>query len=184
MILLEFGCRENVLSGIGNGDLLADKNQSLLPPPPTVEGILHNAAIFIVAQLTLVSSALTSANQSLEGSSGANRSSGANSASSLLASIVGQLSVLHLAFPSSVSMPLVMNDTMQKAVNSAATRTNVIESQILLYAALSCGAESPEQIIQICHTIVGLDFSSVVDQLNARKDAKQAIRSIFQYTKW
>ena len=189
MILLEFGCRENVLSGMGNGDILADKNQSLLPPPPAVEGILYNAASFVVAQLTLISSALISVNQSSEGSSGANRSSGANSASTLLCQLIGQLSVLHLGFPSSVSMQLVMNQTMQQALKSTtATGTNVIESQILLYAALSCGAKSPEdtssQIIQTCHTILCLDFSTVVHGLNARKDTKQALRSIFQYTKW
>ena len=189
MILLEFGCHEHVLSGMGNGDILADESQSLLPPPPAVEGILYNAASFVVAQLTLISSALISVNQCSEGSSGANRSSGANSASTLLCQLIGQLSVLHLGFPSSVSMQLVMNHTMQKALKSTtATGTNVIESQILLYAALSCGAKSPEdtssQIIQTCHTILCLDFSTVVHGLNARKDTKQALRSIFQYTKW
>lgn len=189
MILLEFGCRENVLSGMGNGDILADKSQSLLPPPPAVEGILYNAASFVEAQLALISSALISVNQCSEGSSGANRSSGANSASTLLCQLIGQLSVLHLGFPSSVSMQLVMNHTMQKALKSTtATGTNVIESQILLYAALSCGAKSPEdtssQIIQTCHTILCLDFLTVVHGLNARKDTKQALRSIFQYTKW
>lgn len=189
LILLEFGCREQALSGMGNGDLVADKNESLLPPPPNVDSLLHNAIGFVMSQLTQVSTELVSAKAGST-ASGANRSSEANSVSMLVASLIDQPSVLHQSFPSSVSIPLVVSDTLEKASGLISTEiSNVIESQILLFAALSCGAEFEAsgalvQSMKTCQTILDIDFSSVINGLNVRKDTKQALRSIFQYAKW
>lgn len=188
MILLEFGCRESVLSGVGNGNLVIDKNEQMLLPPPQIEGILNNAVSFVLSQLTHVSRTLVATKDGK--ASGANRSSEANNVSSHLAMLITQVTVLHHSFPSSVSIPLVVNNTLKNTVDSMASGpANVVESQILLYAALSCGAEfggsdSLAQITKTCETILDLDFSAVINGLNARKDTKQALRSIFQYAKW
>lgn len=188
MILLEFGCREKVLSGMGNGDLVADKNQSLLPPPPNVESILHNAVTFIMSQLTLVVASMVCV-KGESTASGANRSSEANALSTLVASLIDQIAVLHQSYPSSVAIPLVGNTTLNKAVESMANGTsNMIESQILLYAALSCGAEFVNheslQMINTCQTMLDGDFTNLISGSKARKDTKQALRSVFQYAKW
>ncbi|KAL3796147.1 hypothetical protein HJC23_000650 [Cyclotella cryptica] len=190
MILLEFGCRESVLSGIGNGDLVADNNQCLLPPPPNIEKILHNAVQFVTSQLTNVSRTLVGvANKGASSSSGANRSSEASAISYHVAMLVGQLAVLHQSFPSSVSIALAVNKALENAVESITSgTTNIVESQILLYAALSCGAEfignnRLAQITKTCETILDTDFSSAIG-INVRKDTKQALRSISQYAKW
>jgi hypothetical protein len=189
MILLEFGCRECVISGMGNGDLIADQNQSLLPPPPNIEGILHNAAVFIIEQLTILSTNLVT-NEG-KTASGANRCSEANAVSTLVASLIDQLTVLHAAYPSSISIPLVANKTLQKVSESTASKaTNVhmVETQILLYAALSCGAEFSDDpstdITRTCRSVLGIDFSSIFNGPTARRDTKQALRSVFHYTKW
>ena len=187
MVLLEFGCRESVLSGMGNGDLVADKNQSLLPPPPNVEAILHNAVGFIISQLTLVSTALVNT-QPCSAASGANKSSEASTVSSLVVSLIGQLTVLHQAFPSSVSIPLLVNNTLQKAVESMVNRAeNMVENMIILCAALCCGAEfvcgdSLKQILRTCEVILDIDFSGL--EVKVKKDTKQALRSVLQYSKW
>lgn len=189
MILLEFGCREKVLSGIGNGDLVADNEQSLLPPPPKIEEILHNAVVFIIAKLSLMSSSLLSTEDGCN-KSGANRSSEANAVSNLVAGLIGQLNVLYLAYPSSVSIPLVVNNNLQEAVDLLTTAVgNPVESQIRLYAALSCGAKfapdsSLDQVVKTCTNIIDIDISNAINNLNTKKDSKQALRSVFQYSKW
>lgn len=189
VMLLEFGCRERAISGMGNGDLVADKDQSLLPPPPNVESLLSNAIGFIFAQLSLVSTLL---NCSKTGSmtSGANRSSEASSVSMRVAVLIDQLGVLHRSYPSSLSISLVVNSTLGKALELMSSEmTSAIESQLLLYAALSCDAQftsvdSLVQMTKICEHILGIDFSSVTNGQNVRKDTKQALRSVFQYAKW
>ena len=186
IILLEFGCREKVLSGIGNGDLVADNGQSLLPPPPKVEEILHNAIALIMAKLSLVSTSLLSTADG-PNKSGANRSSEANAVSNLVASLIGQLNVFYHAYPSSVSLPLVANNNLQRAAESLID--NPVESQILLYAALSCGAKfvpdgELDQVAKTCNAILGIDVSSLIHNLNSKKESKQALRSVFQYAKW
>ena len=190
MILLEFGCRESVLSGMGNGDLVADKNQGLLPPPPNIENILHNSVLFVTSQLTHVSKTLVDVTgKGGSSSSGANRSSEASAISNHVAVLVGQMALLHQSFPSSVSITLAVNKSLVNAVESITNGSaNIVESQILLYAALSCGAEfigddCLAQITKTCETILDIDFSSVIG-VNVRKDTKQALRSISQYAKW
>jgi hypothetical protein len=59
MILLEFGCKEGVLSGMGNGDLLLDSSKEvMMPPPPQIESLLGNAVKFIMSQLISMSTNL------------------------------------------------------------------------------------------------------------------------------
>lgn len=190
MILLECGCREGVLSGMGNGDLVADKNQCLLPPPPNIEKILHNSVLFVTSQLTHVSKTLVGVTSKGGSSfSGANRSSEASAVSNHVVVLVGQMAILHQSFPSSVSISLAVNTSLANAVDSITKGTaNIVESQILLYAALSCGAEfignnRLAQITKTCETILDIDSSSEIG-VDVRKDTKQALRSISQYAKW
>ena len=48
LLLLENGCRLRVLSGMGNGDLVVDKNNQMMPPPPNIEAMLGHAASFLL----------------------------------------------------------------------------------------------------------------------------------------
>ena len=91
MVLLEFGCKEGLLSGMGNGDLILDKTKEfMMPPPPHIESLLTNAIQFILGQLVSVETTLFQMNNS-GGSSGSTRSSTSNSASSYIAILIGQV---------------------------------------------------------------------------------------------
>jgi hypothetical protein len=199
MILLEYGCKEGVLSGMGNGDLLLDSSKEfMMPPPPQIESLLGNAVKFIMSQLTSMSTNLFQIHAS-ETSGGSTRSSSSNSANQYVAVLIGQLRVLHLSFPSSVSLSQAVNDMLSDCVHqltdieSAQTNnstseisTHVVKLLTLSYAALSCGASFTgdsklSRLISTCQTILNVELSTPP---GIKNDAKQAARSIFQYSKW
>ena len=199
MILLEYGCKEGMLSGMGNGDVLLGKsNGFMVPPPLNIESLLGNAVQFIMGRLESLSTALfkTTATDGTSSSVGATRSSTSNSASAYLAILIGQLRVLYLAYPSSIVMSQAVDVLLQNSVRSLIamehTKTEIddstspVKSLILCYAALSCGAsfvgeEKLCQLILTCRTILNVELSLPPGMKN---DAKQAYRSMFQYAKW
>lgn len=208
MILLEFGCQEGILSGMGNGDLIFDKSKEyMMPPPPRIESLLGNAVQFILSQLTSMSKKLFEPDVGgIDSSCGSTRSSTTNSASSYVAILIGQIRVLHLAYPSSVALSQAVDIMLEDCVSSleearigkAQTANNndptsvgsnhVVKSLTLAYSALSCGAtfavggeKKLDRLISTCHTILGLEL---LIPPGIKKEAKQACRSIFQYTKW
>jgi len=202
MILLEFGCKEGVLSGMGNGDLIFDKSKEyMMPPPPRIESLLGNAVQFILSQLMSMSTTLFEPNGGSNTSCGSTRSSTTNSASSYVAILIGQVRILHLAYPSSVSLSQAVDSMLEDCVNSltaidreaqinsnsaSESSIHVVKFLTLAYAALSCGAnftggEKLNRLISTCHTILGLELSIPP---GIKKEAKQACRSIFQYAKW
>ncbi len=193
MILLEYGCKEGVLSGMGNGDLLLDDaKQYLLPPPPQIEALLGNAVQFILSQLMSMSTNLfqTDGNKTLGGST---RSSASNNASLSITVLIGQLRVLHLSFPSSVSLSRAVNAMLADCVHqltdieydsTSEGSIQVVKLLTLSYAALSCGAtftgdNNLSRFISTCHTILNVELC-IPPGINA----KQTARSIFQYSKW
>ena len=199
MILLEYGCKEGMLSGMGNGDVLLGKSNGFtVPPPLNIESLLGNAVQFIMGRLESLSTALfkTTATDGTSSSVGATRSSTSNSASAYLAILIGQLRVLYLAYPSSIVMSQAVDVLLQNSVRSLIamehTKTEIddstspVKSLILCYAALSCGAsfvgeEKLCQLILTCRTILNVELSLPPGMKN---DAKQAYRSMFQYAKW
>ncbi|KAL3806015.1 hypothetical protein ACHAXA_007449 [Cyclostephanos tholiformis] len=195
LILLEYGCKEHFLSGMGNGDILLRKfNETMLPPPPNIDLLLGNAAQFIMSQLISMSIKLFETEVNATG--GSTRSGTSNSSSAHIAILVGQLRVLHLAYPSSISLSQAVDNMLEDCVSSLAaiekTQINHSASQncvkflTLCYAALSCGAsfagdEKLSRLVSTCHMILNVELSIPP---GVKNDAKQACRSIFQYAKW
>jgi len=195
MILLEYGCKEGLLSGMGNGDLILDKTKEfMMPPPPHIESILTNAIQFILGQLVSIETTLFQMNNS-GGSSGSTRSSTSNSASSYIAILIGQVQVLHRSYPSSNTLSQAVDSMLDDCTKSLSSigksddtgSTHLVKFLTLSYAALSCGATfninegKLNHLISTCQTILELKLSVPT---GIKKDAKQACRSIFQYAKW
>jgi len=195
MILLEYGCKEGLLSGMGNGDLILDKSKEfMMPPPPHIESLLTNAIQFILGQLVSVESTLFQMNGG-GGSSGGTRSSTSNNASSYIATLIGQVQVLHRAYPSSNALSQAVDSMLDDCTKSLSSidkaddtgSTHIVKFLTLSYAALSCGATfnisegKLNHLITTCQTILELKLSTPA---RIKKDAKQACRSIFQYAKW
>jgi hypothetical protein len=197
MVLLEYGCKEGILSGMGNGDILLSKsNGFMLPPPPNIDSLLGNAAQFIMSQLMSMSMTLFATDAVNATCGGSTRSSTSNSSSAYIAILVGQLRVLHLAYPSSISLSQAVDNMLEDCVSSLAavekTRIDPSASQncvkilTLCYAALSCGAsfagdEKLGRLTSACRMILNVELSIPP---GIKNDAKQACRSIFQYAKW
>ena len=193
MILLEFGCKETVLSGMGNGDLVVNSKELMMPPPSNIDSLLGNAVQFILSQLVSVETTLFKVNEGGGSSGGSTRSSTSNSASSYIAVLIGQLRVLHLAYPSSVTLPRAVDKMLADCINFLTKdqtdddKASIVKYLMLTYAALSCGATFNESgdklsnLISTCHTVLGLKLTIPA---GIKKDAKQACRSIFQYAKW
>jgi hypothetical protein len=188
MILLEYGCKEGVLSGMGNGDLLLDSSKEfMMPPPPQIESLLGNAVKFIMSQLTSMSTNLFQIHAS-DTSGGSTRSSSSNSANQYVAVLIGQLRVLHLSFPSSVSLSQAVNDMLADCVHqltdiesaqmnnsTSEISTHVVKLLTLSYAALSCGARFTgdsklSRLISTCQTILNVELSTPP---GIKNDAKQ-----------
>ena len=195
MVLLEFGCKEGLLSGMGNGDLILDKTKEfMMPPPPHIESLLTNAIQFILGQLVSVETTLFQMNNS-GGSSGSTRSSTSNSASSYIATLIGQVQVLHRSYPSSNTLSQAVDSMLDDCTKSLSSigktddtgSTHIVKFLTLSYAALSCGATFSisegklNHLVSTCRTILELKLSVPA---GIKKDAKQACRSIFQYAKW
>lgn len=199
MILLEYGCKEGVLSGMGNGDLLVDESKEyMMPPPPQIEAVLSNAVQFIMSQLISMSTNLFKIDSS-EKSGGSTRSSSSNSASSYIAILIGQLRVLRRSFPSSVSLSQAVNimfedcihqltdiENADTSISTSKRSVNVVKFLTLSYAVLSCGAtfsgeNKLRRLISTCKIILNIELYIPP---GIKNDAKQTMRSIHQYSKW
>ena len=192
MILLEWGCREEVLSGMGNGDIVTDKQNNMLPPPPNVEFLLNNAVQLLMSQVTEMKTSLGGKAEK----SGATRSQASGQASSYIYTLINQIRVLHLSFPSSSSISLAVNSMLKRCADSlqqsnAAEADGPIDMVVTLtqcYASLSCNAEFEngqelEQLLSTCEGIMSAELKRAKGK-SMRRDAVQALRSIFHYAKW
>ena len=196
MIILEYGCKEGLLGGMGNGDLILDKSKEfMMPPPPHIESLLTTAIQFILGQLVSVETTLFQMNNSGGGSSGGTRSSTSNNASSYIAILISQVQVLNRSYPSSNTLSQAVDSMLDDCTKSLSSigkaddagSTHIVKFLTLSYAALSCGASfnvnegKLNHLISTCQTILELKLSTPA---GIKKDAKQACRSIFQYAKW
>jgi len=188
MILLEFGCKEGVLSGLGNGDLLLDDSKKyMIPPPPNIESLLSNAVQFILSQVMSLSKTLFYTKRGEGTVGGSTRSSTSSTSSSYVGILINQLSVLHLAYPSSVLLSDAVNHMLEDVNHRSKTNDeNVVKYLTLSYAALSCGATFTGggklmKLLNTCQTILGAEL---IVPPGIKKEARQACRSIFQYAQW
>ncbi|KAL7550137.1 hypothetical protein ACHAWF_013382 [Thalassiosira exigua] len=203
-ILLEFGCKEGILSGMGNGEIVLDENaRSAMPPPPKIEALLGNAVRFVLSQLTTMTTTLFATDDEAGGpSGGSTRSSASSGASSYAAMRIGQMRTLIAAYPSSAVLAEAANRMLEECVDAlllairdglesqtgqerTGNPSDVVKRLVLAYAALSCGAvfegDSASRIVSTCRAVIGLEPSVPA---GIRKGARQACRSIFHYAKW
>mmetsp|Transcript_31827 Transcript_31827/g.64339 ORF Transcript_31827/g.64339 Transcript_31827/m.64339 type:complete len:1966 (-) Transcript_31827:24-5921(-) len=192
MILLEWGCREEALSGMGNGDIVTDKQNCMLPPPPNVEFLLNHAVQLLMSQVMEIKTSLGGRAEK----SGATRSQASGQASSYIYTLINQIRVLHLSFPSSSSISLAVNAILSQCADSLKQPNSdetdgpieTVVTLTLCYASLSCDAKFEdakelEKLLSICEAIMTCELSQAKGK-SMRRDAVQALRSIFHYAKW
>jgi len=185
LLLLEEGCRLQLLSGMGNGDLIVDKKtQQMMPPPPNIESILANSVKFILYHISF----LVTENPSKKELAGATRSGGAKKVSVTFANLVSQIIILHKAYPSSMAISEAVNEMLGKSidqlpVDSSKVGIDGVRSLALVYAALSCGASLPDSVnlVGVCRSCLLLEFQKSPEQ---KKSEEQVARSIFHFAKW
>ena len=197
LILLEFGCRLQILSGVGNGDLVVDgATQQMMRPPPNIETLLSNAVAFSMNHIGALT-ALERRPDTDEPSpscgvkaSGSTRSGNANQVSSLFATLISQFKVLKESFPSSMVMPEAADEMFRQGVQllpNASGDTRVVSSSALVYAALSCGANPLLKLegksgLDVCRTLLNLEFGGHFDGVS--KTDEQTARSVYHYARW
>lgn len=214
LILLESGCKETILNGIGHGDLLVDKNGNMVPPPPTIEHLLSCAVNFLLHQLKLVS--ICNANVD-----NIDKSDGQNDVKTHIAIIgtgsyfpnhfaliINQLVVLKRAYPSSVIMSKTIYDLLTKSLNDLTNGENVnraasddiedstalVKNMCLLLGTLSFASEEMlreliKEIdsVECCSRLLKAKFNipnTISTQHGFEGWQIKSMRSIFQYAKW
>eukprot|EP00978_Attheya_sp_CCMP212_P006498 scaffold14942_cov47-Attheya_sp.AAC.1 len=195
LILLEHGCQLQLLSGLGNGDLVVDhKTQQMLRPPPNIEALLQKAVLVLLSQMKQLTLLRGRTNQDIGG--GASRSNASKNMSVRFTILISQLQTLHHSYPSSVVISDSMNELLVSSLavltgrNTDAPRDgqmDLLKQITLVYAALSSGAtldsSNNESLLMDCNDLLDIKFSLPVDFF-MMKDNEQAARSIFQYAKW
>ena len=101
-------CRERKLGGVGNGDLVLDKDGNMLPVPPSIELLLSKSINFILEQLKLVSVCNYDEANAVEDTVGG-RSTKSQEFSKHFIILINQLVVLKNSFPSSIIMSQSLN---------------------------------------------------------------------------
>jgi hypothetical protein len=179
LVLLENACRLGVVSGMGNGEMVVDQKEQMMPPPPNIESLLANAVGFILRHVEALTSFDSGAKKA-----GNTRSSNTGRVSSTFALLISQMQVLCYGYPSSVAVSTSANKMFTLSMGRLLKeQLNVIETvryTALAFGALSCGAD-PETSIASCRLILHLEFTGEVDKSVSNE---QTARSVFQYAKW
>ena len=207
-ILLEKGCIERVISGMGNGDIVMDKNGIALPPPPEIERLLSLAINFVLDQIQSVS---LCGMQEIEDEADQNelpacgaRSGISNSISNQFTFLTNQLIVLKQSFPSSVTISATVESLLNKSLETLFSIDRNLESinltdqmvmvknVALLFACLSSGgtcqrwkAERNHTLGEYCSMLLQMQFVVPTANGNGQSQVRlKAVRSAFQYAKW
>mmetsp|Transcript_24347 Transcript_24347/g.53793 ORF Transcript_24347/g.53793 Transcript_24347/m.53793 type:complete len:1948 (+) Transcript_24347:175-6018(+) len=164
IVLLDHGCIERIVNGLGNGDLVvANKSGSMLPPPNEIENLLAIVVSVILSQIRLIVSCKGEADleQTQAGDAGiasgprvATRSRATGELSSALARWCDCLKTLCDAFPSSIVLESTACDllckslddlmdpsTLEKPEVSARGQMRMCNLMALVFAALACGGD-------------------------------------------
>ena len=189
LILLEHGCRMELLSGLGNGDLIVDrKTHQMMPPPPSIEAMLSTAISFLIHHIKSLTSATVGDSGFVSGST---RSGNTTRISTLFAYLISQLKVFHDSYPSSTTVSDAA-DELYKCSITQLTKTDgeraVVTSTALSFAALTCGANSLLDVngattTNICLLLLQLEYTTS-DDSGLSKSEEQTARSIFHYARW
>jgi hypothetical protein len=190
VILLEYGCRIQMLSGLGNGDLLVHREtQQMLPPPHQVEQLLSNVVGFLLNYIDVLISRQDC--EDLDGVSSA-RCSITHKTSKMFALIIGQLKVFAESYPSSNAISnavetLLYNSLTFIMYSKISDSMDIVAHTSIMYAALSCGAYLSISKLGIstsscCAQMLELEY--VGTGIPAKKLEEQTARSIFHYSRW
>jgi hypothetical protein len=181
LLILENGCKLQVLSGMGNGDLVVDrKTQQMMPPSQNIETMLSDGVGFIMRHIQALLMPKVASSTIVGGGS---RSGDAKRVSTTFATLVSQLQTLHEGFPSSMAVSGAVDGLLKECIealsaNHTVTEENNVQRIALVYATLSSGAEILESsLLPTCKMVLSLQF------LKPAGD-EQSGRSVFQYAKW
>uniref|UniRef100_A0A7S2EQ33 Uncharacterized protein n=1 Tax=Ditylum brightwellii TaxID=49249 RepID=A0A7S2EQ33_9STRA len=204
LLLLEYGCKEGVLGGMGNGELLVDnKTGKMMAPPPNIEVLLKNAVYFLLYQIELVTILCDNGGTFMT----SYRSSATNRASSRFARLIGQLRTLHGSYPASTEIAKAVDALLCESVDalknisndntpSDANAVNMVKQMTLVYAVLTCGADYDDgdnvtedggikYHVDTCNILLMMQFELPKSSAYSTKKAMvQTARSVFQYAKW
>ena len=167
LLLLEFGCKLQLISGNGNGDLVIDKSNQMMPPPPSIENLLSSATSFLLHRMEKL---LIPSEESDKWKS--SRSSEAKRVTGLFLGIIGSLESIKIGFPSSTTVPAILEKKLGAAFDDASASTH-LEQICTLYACVSGGAE-PKELLALSQNALSLTY----------KGKRQSERSLFVCSKW
>ena len=186
LLLLDFGVYFRVLSGLGNGDLVVDKRtQQMLPPPQNIDLLLGAGATFIlyhIKSVVGVKPVESNINQS-ELPSQATRSSDARILSTTFARLVEQLQSLSGGFPSSLVIGKIVDDTLQSTATSLSGNeksSRALDIALIFATLTSNGNIQNLKALLLANTILRSQFDEAAQTVSN----VQALRSIFQFSKW
>jgi hypothetical protein len=183
LLLLENGCKLRLLSGLGNGDLVVDRNtQKMMPPPPNIEAMLSSSVSFILHHIrTLVSI-------KADASTGrSTRSHEAKRSSKTFAGLIAQIRTLRQSFPSSMAVLSAVDELLKSSLKALKEGTDsddqMVKHVALIYAAVSSGADPIiDSHMSTCRELLQLQLSS--DSKWVSKAWEKTARSILHYSKW
>ena len=204
LILLESGCKECILSGIGHGDLIVDKQGNMVPPPPSIEDLLSSAINFLIHQLKRVSVCDVNMEQNEKVSHVAKIGTGSYFPNHF-ALIINQIVALKRAFPSSVIMSSAIFELLVQSLddctnenvckieqNDIIANISLVKNMCILLGTLSFASEEMLQevakdknFVQCCLVLLQVKFETPsTSQLGIQGWQIKAMRSIFQHAKW
>ena len=214
VILLESGCKQRVLGGIGHGDLVLDKDGNMLPPPPTIEMLLSRAVNFTLEQLRLVSVCNYDENNIVADSCGG-RSTKSGEFANHFAILINQLMVLKKSYPSSIIMSQSLNALLRSSLDtvlevqgrlnkedgkcSVNDAVKMMKSMAIIYGVLTVGAElgtdgktveeekqKLDATIDTCIAVLALHFKKPDTSENSQIATWQvkAMTSLFEHSRW
>ena len=192
LLLLDNGCRLRQLSGLGNGDLLVDRQtQNLMPPPPNIEAMLSNGIMFLLYQLRSLLSIDDGVDSGTTGES--LRSNEAKLVSKTYSGLIHQLRILHSSFPSSTVISEAVNELLTSSFQSLSAEgastggTEMVKHVALVYAALAAGADpraSSGEGFERCIAMLRMLLSLKLRGGSVPRTKVQTARSLLQFTKW
>eukprot|EP00980_Cylindrotheca_fusiformis_P020951 scaffold7970_cov118-Cylindrotheca_fusiformis.AAC.7 len=177
ILLLNNGCRLREISGLGNGDLVADRNtQQLMPPPPNIEKMLSSGVDFIIYHMrTLLSpEVLCEPEHPIK----------PKQVLATYVELISQMRTLQQSYPSSIVVSNAVEELfksavegLEKGIEGDIQRTMLVA---LVYASVSSGVDpGSSRHILFCRTLLKLQLSA-----NASGEWTYIARAVMQYAKW
>ena len=154
--LLENGVSLEIVSGLGNGDLVVDKKtQQMLPPPPNIERMLHDSAGIIIDELRQLMASTNCESVSQERALSKDFFTG-----------VRLLRSLYAAFPSSTGLTSSVEALVEKSTDMLLeTPQNsedgtLIDNLLILFSGVSLGMQmSQSRGLQLLKSLVVMNVS-------------------------